>query len=321
MTVSFRKLSIVGAVLVLLAGCSLTGEKPDAGLWNAQQSEELARAGKLDALSACPPEAGSPFAYRKALLVAGTIGASGIARDLPGLAPLTSQRLQTHLDATGRFNVYATHASSFESMGSGTAARVRQLGREYDSQFVVKIELEDLTVHSSRSWLRKLTGGSDKRSVMIKLYMYDVEYGSLFHSQRYQRTVKGKIVGYPGSGKTVAAPWFSTDLGKEIDDILTTMSRHINEKLACVPFAAEVTTLQGADIHLNAGFLHGIRTGETLRVYKRRNLLMPVETGKMGDNEGWISVHTVFPNHSIASAVEGRFGDSRPDITDVVRAW
>ncbi len=321
MTVTFNKLAIVGVVLVLLAGCSYKGDVPVAEQWDAQLSEKQAEVEKTDALQACLPEAGSPFSYRKAILVAGTIGVPDLARDLPGLAYLTSQRLQTHLEALGRFNVLATHDSSFESMGLGTAERVRYLGRQYASQFVVKLELEDLTMNSSGGWLSELLGASAQRNVLMKLYIYDVESGALFHSQRYHRTVRGKVFGYPGNGSTVATPWFNTDLGTQIDEILKAMSMRINEKLACVPFSAEVTSIKGKAIHINAGYLHGIRPGETLRIYRRSDILVPDEIQKKGEDEGWITVYTVFPNHSIASVTQDKVSSNRLDIGDVVRAW
>lgn len=322
MSVTFYKLSIVGAALTLLVGCAFKSETPVLEHWDAQMSHDLANAQKSGALEACEPVSGSPFAYRKALLVAGTIGVPDMARDLPGLAILTSQRLQSHLDASERFKVTATHDSSFESMGESTAARVRQLGREYDSQFIVKLELEDLTLLSPVGWFGKLIGDSShsKRNVLMSLYIYDVEYGTLFHTQRYQRTVSGNVVGFPGNGRTVGAPWFNTNLGQQIDGVLKEMSQQINEQLACVPFSAEVTSVRGADIHINAGYLHGLRTGDTLRIYRRTDLLIPDEMQEPGEDEGWITVGTVFPDHSIAFASD-KMSVSGPDKGDVVRAW
>jgi hypothetical protein len=100
----------------------------------------------------------------------------------------------------------------------------------------------------------------------------------------------------------------------------------INEKLACVPFSTEVTAVKGDDIHINAGYLHGIRPGETLRVYRRSYLLLPdgtqqQGTQKQGEEEGWIRVNSVFPNYSIASPTQDNVGGIPPDAGDVVRAW
>ena len=165
MTVTFYKLWIVAVLSLLLVGCSLPGKLPFVGQ-SKNTPEAQARAvlqGTGGALEACSPEPGTPFIYKKAILVAGTIGVPDLARDLPGLTTLTSQRLQMHLDALDRFNVFATHDSSFESMGPGTAGRVRQLGREYASQFVVKLDIEDLSIQPSGGWFDELLGGSDQR--------------------------------------------------------------------------------------------------------------------------------------------------------------
>lgn len=335
MTVTFYKLSIVGVVLVLLAGCSYLGEMPGFGRWNALQNEEQANLENLGGFEVCLTEPGPPFSYRKVVLVAGTLGIPDLPRDLPGLAYLTSKRLQTHLDALERFNVLATHDTSFKSMGLDTADRVRRFGRQYDSQFVVKIEIQDLTMQSTGGWLStlfgghiqpKLIGGSTQRNVLMKLYIYDTEYGALFHSQQYQGTVSGNVVGFPGNGRAVTPSWFNTDLGTQVDEILKAMSVQINEKLACVPFSTKVIAVKGKDIHINAGFLDGIRPGETLRVYRRSYLFLPdgtqqERTQKLGKDEGWIRVNTVFPSHSIAGANQDSVGWVRPDAGDVVRAW
>ncbi len=315
------KLSVVGVALGLLVGCSLNSKMPLADRFSERQDLSPAKVEKPGGLDVCSSEAGSPFHFRKDILVAGTIGVSDVARDLPGLDTLTSRRLQTHLDALGRFNVMATHDSSFESMGSGTAMRVQDLGREHESQFVVKLELEDLTTHSSAGLLPKLLGGSTKRNVGISLYVYGTEYGALFHSQRYESTASGNVVGYPGNGSTVTTPWFNTDLGKKVDKILKTMSEDLNEKLACVPFTTAVTAIKGNNVYIKAGYLNGIRPGETLRVYRSNDILTPNGDPKQQENEGWIKVHTVFPNRSIANTAEDSLGIKPIGIADVVRAW
>jgi hypothetical protein len=321
MTVTFYRRSIAVFLIILLAGCSTKGETPDPPRWKFQQTENLADGDDPSALEVCLPDSGAPFHLRKAILVAGTIGVPHLARDLPGISYLTSKRLQTHLAALERFNLSATHNSSFESMGLSTAARVRQLGREYTSQFVVKLEFEDLTMHSSGGMLSRLLRGPKQRDVLIKLYIYDTEHGALFHSQQYEGTVSGDVVGYPGKSKAVTTSWFNTDLGKQIDEIIKDMSTQINEILACVPFSTQVTAVEGNNIHIKAGFLHGIRPGETLRVYPRSDLSPSEDTLLPKQNDVWIKVSTVFPKHSIARATQDSLLGNRLDTGDVVRAW
>ncbi|MFK7858781.1 MAG: flagella assembly protein FlgT middle domain-containing protein [Granulosicoccus sp.] len=321
MTVSFYKISIVGIVLALLAGCSFIREKPDAGQLIIQQSVKHAIVDKTGTLAACLPEAGTPFHFRKAILVAGTLGVPYLSRDLPGLAELTSKRIQTHLEALDRFNVLANHDSSFDTMASTTAAHVKHLGQKFASQFVVKVEIEDLTMHSTRWWLPKIIRRNNKRNVMISLYIYGTEHGALFHSQRFQTTVSGNIAGYPGNGSMVTTPWFKTTLGNKIDGILKDMSAVINEQLACVPFSSRVTAVEGDNIHINAGFLQGLRPGANLRVYRNRDMLALDGTKKQRESEWWVTVNAVFPSHSIAIATQSHVGGNGLHIGDIVRAW
>jgi len=162
MSVSFSKLSIALAVSTMLASCSFMGESPSAEQWNIQKASELAASGKALLPSECLPELGAPFSYRKNLLVVGSVSVPELARDLPGLARLTSARLQNRLDELTRLNVVANHESSFESMAADTPDLVKQFAREYKSQFVVKLDVLDLTVHSRGTWVYRLMGGQPK---------------------------------------------------------------------------------------------------------------------------------------------------------------
>lgn len=324
MTVTFDKPSIAGVVLtlVLLAGCSFNGEIPIAEQWDKHQNEAKASSKQQPgALETCVPEAGSPFHFRKVVLVAGTVGVPEMSRDLPGLAGLTSRRLQSHLDSLQRFNIASMHDSSFKSMASGTTGHVKYLGEEYASQFVVKIEIEDMTTHSAWSWLPSFLRGRTERHVAMKLYIYGTEYGALFHSEQYNRTVSGDVIGFRGHGNTVTTPWFETDLGLEVDNILKAMSMKVNEKLACVPFSTKVNAVEGDNIHINAGYLHGVHPGATLRVYRNKDMLAPDATGEQRKVERWIKVNAVFPNRSIATASQIDADGKLLDIGDVVRAW
>jgi len=328
MTFTFYKFASIAVVVLLISGCSMGDKLPFTMQWNVQQGGDLAMAAadtdeadSHDAASACLPEAGSPFHFRKDLLIAGTISATGDIKDLPGLGELTSRRLQSHLDSLDRFNTSAMHKVSFKSMSEGTTARVKQLGRDYSSQFVLKIEIEDLTLHGSNNWLKKVTGRGVKRDVAVKLYIYDTEHGALFYSKQYQDTVSGRVVGYPGNGNTVTTAWFATDLGKQIDLLLSEISLDIAEKLACVPFSSEVIAVKGDEIHIGAGYLHGVRPGETLRAYPSGYRFASQSTDLQNENEVWIRVVSVFPSHSIASTVLLGSNPNAMNRGDVVRAW
>jgi hypothetical protein len=323
MTVTFCKTASLAAVVVLLTGCSLGKMSPFAMQWNVQKSEDIVSSKHeiSDNAKACLPENGSPFHFRKDLFVAGTISTPGGAKDLPGLDHLTSKRLQAHLDTLDRFNVSAMHTESFQSMAASTAARVKQLGREHSSQFVLKLEIEDLAISASSNWLKKALGRGTKRNLAIKLYIYDSEHGALFHSKQYRGTVSGRVVGYPGNGNTVSTAWFNTNLGKKIDGILKSMSHEVAEKLACVPFSSEVIVVKGNEIHIDAGYLHGVRPGETFRAYPSGYSYASQSTELQQGNEVWLKVDSVFPSHSIASLVQVNLLESSLDRGDVVRAW
>ena len=321
MAVPFKKLSIASVVLALLAGCSYKGVTPADFAGDIQQSETESKVLQASELDVCAPETGSPFHLRKAILIAGTTSVPDLARDLPGLAKLTSRRLQTHLDNLNRFNVFATHNSTVNTVRSGTAVRVRQMSRESASQFVVKIELEDLTLYTAGGLLARLSGKRYKRNILLKLNIFDTENGALFYSQEYHRTVNGDVVGYPGNGKTVSIPWFDTELGKQVDEILEAMSFEINEKLACVPFSTEVTAVKGNEVFIGAGYMHGIRPGETLRVYRRNNALASEDAGGEQTDEGWIKISSVFQNYSVANITDNVSGETGLETGDVLRAW
>ena len=103
--------------------------------------------------------------------------------------------------------------------------------------------------------------------------------------------------------------------------MLKDMSRQINERLACVPFATEVLAVSGGKIHINAGYLHGLNPGATLQVYHRSDLRTGEGIKQLEGKGGWIRVNTVLPNQSIASVTEERSVSSLVNVGDIVRAW
>ena len=320
MTVTFYKLAVVAAVVTILAGCSLGGEMPPEGLGGVERGDK--QAGEIPvSLQSCSPDAGSPFHFRKSILVAGTIGLPVLARDLPGLSTVTSMRLQAHLEELDHFNVVAMHNTSFKSSLPSTAARVRELGRDYASQFVVKVDIEDFAITSTGGLLSKLFGRKKKRNIVLKLYIFDTEHGVMFSSQQYQKTVTGDVVGFRGNGNSVTTSWFETNLGEQVDEILKEMSMQIDENLACVPFTTQVTSVREDELKIAAGFRHGIRPGETLRVYPSNNTSKADGSPLLDNNKVWIKVNSVFPNHSLASVSEGMMDSESLSTGDIVRAW
>jgi hypothetical protein len=309
MNVTINQL-LIAVVILLIAGCSTKNRTEIVPLGTKQPS----------ALELCKADVGSPHYYRKAILVADTTTRNDIARDLPGLAHLTTQRLHAHLDGLKRFNVLAAQATSFASNDINTAERVRHIGQQYASQFVVKLEIMDLTLHSPKGFLVELFT-KKRRDVLISLFIYDAEHGVQFYSKQYQGSVSGDVVGYPGHESRVSVSWFNTVLGVKVDQMLKDMSRQINERLACVPFATEVLAVSGGKIHINAGYLHGLNPGATLQVYHRSDLRTGEGIKQLEGKGGWIRVNTVLPNQSIASVTEKRSVSSLVNVGDIVRAW
>ncbi|MDB3936407.1 hypothetical protein N9383_06805 [Granulosicoccus sp.] len=320
MTVIFHKLAVLAAVLTILASCSLGGEMQTTELGSAERRDE--QIGVMPAsLQSCSPDAGSPFHFRKSILVAGTIGLPVLARDLPGLSTVTSMRLQAHLEALDHFNVAAMHHSSFKSSSPGAAARIRELGRDYESQFVVKIDIEDFAITSTGGFLSKLLGDNNERNIVLRLYIFDTEHGVPFYTQQYQKTVTGDVVGFRGNGNSVTTSWFETNLGKQVDEMLEMMSMEVDENLACVPFSTQVTSVREDELKIAAGYRHGIRPGETLRVYPNDNMSKADGSPSFENNKIWIKVNSVYPNHSLASVSEGMEDSEGLSTGDIVRAW
>ena len=320
MTVTFQKLAMVAAVLATLASCSLSGEMPPRGLGEAEHYDR--QTDKMPvSLQSCSPDAGSPFHFRKSILVAGTVGLPVLARDLPGLSTVTSMRLQAHLEALDHFNVAATHNISFNSSSPGAAARIKELGRDYQSQFVVKVDIEDFAITSKGGLLSTLLGSSNERNIILRLSVFDTEHGVPFYSQQYRQTVTGNVVGFRGNGNSVTASWFETNLGKQVDEMLKTMSVQIDKNLACVPFSTQVTSVIEDELKIAAGYRHGIRPGETLRVYPTINNYKPDGSPSLENEQVWIKVNSVFPNYSLASVSDGTMDSDGLSTGDIVRAW
>ena len=162
------RLSMVAAVIATLAGCSLISEIPMPFGINQPATDGATLPDIKDiADGACLPAPGNPFAYKKAIHVAGTVSAPDLARDLPGLASLASRRLKTHLESAQRFNISAKHDASFTSSNDATAKLVMEYGSRHGSQFVVKVDLHDLTVSPLPGRFSKIFGTQKKRNVLM----------------------------------------------------------------------------------------------------------------------------------------------------------
>jgi hypothetical protein len=166
-------------------------------------------------------------------------------------------------------------------------------------------------------------GGQPKRNVTIKAYVYDGTYGELIFSEQYQDTVSGDVEGFSGDSNTVTTVYWSTTLlGRKIADIIEDISVEVNDKLACVPLSANIISVQGRDIYIDAGFLNGLKAGESLRVYRQSAIWEPDGSLKAGINDGWITIKTVYPSRSIAQIRDDETTSAvRVDVGDEVRAW
>ena len=272
----------------------------------------------------CDPQPGTPFYFRKVVAIAGITQEPDLARDLPGLAELSTSRLRHHMDRLDRFVLASANNVRFDPYDSQTAATVRQLGERHSAQFVATARFHDLSLHYpwGRIPLTERTIFTPKihRDLIASLYLFDAQTGTLLQNMDYQELVEGKVIGFPGNSINVQTSWFSTPYGSAVDALLGTMSHQLEEWLACIPFATRVRVVDGMDIHIEAGHLRGLRPGDELRLYNISQITGPRGPVVSETPGQWIKIQAVYPERSIARIkAEGEYPHAR--LGDYVRAW
>lgn len=308
-------------LVCLLAGLGLSGciSLPPAPLdeearVRAQVAEQTRQAQRPS--SVCAVQPGSPFAYRKKLLVLSFPLARPLeGADIPGLATTWSQALQKRLAATDRFLV--RDGSGFRlDPADDPRTQVVTLAREFDAQLVVAGRIENLRSEENVARIGSFKPvplpGDDKRTIESSLEVYDGPTGARIRHAAFSALLEGEVlnplrVPLPGE-------FGDSDLGKALAAVVHSQGEAVEDETACLPMQARIVRIERHEVHIDAGFSSRLQPGDRLKVVQRGGGASAAER-QFGD----LIISQVLPE----SAVGYLEGGMQPDwrFNGFVRAW
>lgn len=314
------RLLVVALAAIALSAClTLPVALDQDAILLEQQAERARQAARPAAL--CSPQPGTPFVFRKKLLVlAAPVARPAEALDLPGLSASWSRNLQQRLLQTDRFLLRDGSAFRVDPDGD-MRQQIVALAEQFDAQFVVSGRIAGLGIERRRIGLGSL--GSipkpfgDARVIETELSVFDGHTGTQLRQVTYASEVEGDV-DKPGQ-RPLQGDFLRTPLGQAMTTMLDRQSEDIEDELACLPMQARVVRTRLHEVHIDAGFTSNLHPGDRLRVLQRRAGTGNGDTGWAEQSFGDLVVKEVFPE----SAIGYLDGGAQPNwqFNGFVRAW
>jgi hypothetical protein len=308
--VAARVLLIAIATFVF-AGCATPPvAQPSANQPPAQSAEQTRQAARLT--SVCGAQPGTPFAFRKKVLVLSMpLARPSDATDLPDLSAVWSRALQKRLRASDRFLVRDGSAYYLDPEGD-VRARVMAVAERFDAQFVVAGRIVAVGTKRAGIELGRFATlplpFADQRVIETELQVFDGHSGAQLNQLAHDAEVSGRV---ESEGQRILQGDFSdTSLGKTIAGLVERQGEGVEDELACLPMQARIVQAQAKEVRIDAGFTSNLAPGDRLRIYQRR--------GGAEQAYGELAIKKVFPESAIGS-LEGEAPDWR--FNAYVRAW
>ncbi len=266
-----RNRLFIALALVFTAGCAhlpdIQTEEEHAAQQLAEQARQAARPSKQ-----CSGKQGSPFSYRKKLLVLPlAIARPTEAADLPDLYRVWTRALQARLQATDRFLLKDGSAYRIDPARE-VRSQVQALAHQNNAQFVVTGDILGLGIERGSIPLGPLGklphSGNDSRVASTAIQIYDGSSGELLKQLDHMAEIKG-AVDHDGSPVAEGA-FLSTPLGTGLAPLIQRQSDDIEDELACLPMQANILRADLREVHIDAGFTSNLVPGDRLRAYLRR---------------------------------------------------
>lgn len=227
----------------------------------------------------------------------------------------TSLQLFSNLpDApTSQANLTANHLSN-----------VVQLARELGAQFVVSGVIRDIGLSDPGAWGSSITNRMQRRMGLAdttrrfeaELMVFDGFSGSPVFRQRFVTSAHWEPKG-SGSGGFASAGFEKSEWGQAVAGVISDMTAAVNNTLACQPFMARVTRVDGERVTLASGATAGLRPGDELNIYRSQRYFDSLDgTPELSDAGVSITLDNVHPDFSTGRLpmTGGQINIQRDDI-------
>ncbi len=193
--------------------------------------------------------------------------AADLRRVSDGLALLFDKRLRTAFD---------THAfPRSQATLQLPQSELHALWLNRSIQFSVYARMEDMAVlHAGqRSRFQSPLGpsyDSGERGLVANLYIHDNLTGKVIATFPYAATIDGSgSFGQPVS--ILGREFLGSAYGQGIQAMLDAFTPQVEEALRCLPFMARIIDVRGDQVVLDAGRLHGLKSGDRLVVHHQHD--------------------------------------------------
>ncbi|MBE0486205.1 flagellar assembly protein T N-terminal domain-containing protein [Marinobacter sp.] len=265
-------------------------------------------------------KAGDASGLRKRVAVTGfpiTMPAQGGSQALDDAGEKLPQALVARLQAQGRMQVLgATSLQLFGNLADAPTSQknltanhltnVVQLARELGAQFVVSGVIRDIGLSDPNAWGSSITNRMQRRAGLVdttrrfeaEVMVFDGFSGSPVFQQRFATSAHWDPKG-SGSGGFASAGFEKSEWGQAVTGVIDDMTAAVNNALACQPFMARVTRVEGDRVTLASGATAGLQPGDELNIYRSQRYFDSLDgTPELTDAGVSITLDNVHPDFS-----------------------
>ncbi|MBN7770790.1 flagella assembly protein FlgT [Marinobacter daepoensis] len=228
-----------------------------------------------------------------------------------------SQALVARLQQQERLQVLgATSLQLFSNLPDAPTSRknsatnqltnVVQLARELGAQFVVSGVIRDIGLADPGAWgssildrMQRSIGLTDtSRRFEAELMVFDGFSGSPVFRQRFETSADWRPDG-SGSGSFAGAGFGDSEWGSAVEGVMADMTAAVTRALACQPFMARITRVDGQRVTLASGATAGLRPGDELHLYRSQRYFDSLDgTPELSDTGVTLTLDNVHPDFS-----------------------
>lgn len=180
-----------------------------------------------------------------------------------------SRLISNTLNGEGRYAFGNVRDDLRIDLGSHDRQWVRALGEQDNSQYVLALTFDDLSVVRPERvlgyWERDAT-----RNLALEATLYDAFTGERVWTQRY-RSQGGWPFERQEMADTATERFWDSDFGQELRRIGNQLVQDLNHTLACQPLKGRLLELNGQYAVVSLGLRHGLRPGDKLQIVPQQD--------------------------------------------------
>lgn len=287
-----------GNLLRVIVRAEMSDAEGNAGSCKAGQASGLRKRVAVTAFPITRPEQGGGAALDDA--------GEQLPREL--VARLQQQGQLQVLGATSLqlFSNLPDAPTSQKNPASNQLTNVVQLARELGAQFVVAGVIRDIGLADPGAWgssildrVQRGIGMADtSRRFEVEVMVFDGFSGSPVFRQRFETSARWQPDG-SGTGGFASAGFESSEWGQAVEGVITEMTAAVNNALACQPFMARITRVDGNRVTLASGATAGLRPGDELNLYRSQRYFDSLDgTPELSDTGVTLTLDNVHPDFS-----------------------